>query len=90
MAEVKLNKMRGDVLTAASNNSGVTEDRWTYDRAGETALRYLVKQKCLKREIGDSAKAFQYRLFITDRGRKLLAGDYVEEVEDKKETVVIR
>ena len=78
--EIKLNPLRREILSAAEAGAGVPEDRWTYNRPGEIALRYLVKQKCLDRRIGDSAKAFQCRLFITDRGRKLLAGDIIEEI----------
>ena len=80
--EIKINPLRREILMAAEVNAGVSEDRWTYNRPGEMALRYLVKQKCLDRRVGDSAKAFQYRLFITERGRKLLAGDIIEEIAD--------
>lgn len=80
MAEVKLNKLRSEILAAASANAGAVEDKWTHERAGEIALRYLVKQGCLERQLADAAKGFRYRIYITERGRNLLAGDYIEEV----------
>lgn len=78
--EIKLSNLRRNILAAAESNTGVAEDKWTFDRSGEIALRYLVKQQCLERKLGDAAKAFQYRVYITDRGRKLLAGEYIEEI----------
>lgn len=63
MAEVKMNKLRGAILLAASGPNGVSEDRWTHDKTGEIALRYLSTQKCLDRRIVDAHKRFQYRIF---------------------------
>ena len=80
MSDIKLSPIRRDILLAADQPNGVIEDRWTYNKDGESQLRYLSTQGCLDRRIADARSSFQYRIFATERGRRLLEGEKVPEL----------
>ena len=80
MTEIALTKIRRHVLEACLGSHGAPESKWARSSLDQKAIDFLVQQKLLERRLGDGARAVEYRLHITERGRAALRGDLLTKI----------
>lgn len=83
MNEITLNKLRTQILEACAGHTGAPESKWLDKGIEQKAMEFLLTQQLLKRELGDGAKSFVWRLYLTERGRKALNGDIVNKLKEE-------
>jgi len=82
MTELAINKLRRDILDAcaAESSHGAPEHKWAWDDESRGAIKALLQQKLITREMGDVGRSFGCRLRLTDRGWAAVRGEHLTKL----------